>query len=94
MKLRRGFEIKPEERALVCEDVTTTGGSAIEVMNMVRQAGGTIAGIACIVDRSNGKIKFDAPHFSLVQMNIVTYQPKACPLCEENIPLVKPGSRK
>jgi orotate phosphoribosyltransferase len=94
MKLRRGFEIKIGERVLVCEDVTTTGGSAVEVINIVKQASGTVAGVACIVDRSNGKIKFDAPQFSLLQMNVETYKPEDCQLCKENIPLVKPGSRK
>jgi len=94
MKLRRGFEIKPGEQVLVCEDVTTTGGSASEVVSIVKQAGGTLVGVACIVDRSNGTIKFDAPQFSLLQMNVVTYKPEDCPLCKQNIQLVKPGSRK
>lgn len=93
MRLRRGFEVKRGERVLVCEDVTTTGGSASEVIGVVKQAGGTLVGVACIVDRSNGSIKFGVPHFSLLQMNVLTYKPEECPLCKQNIPLVKPGSR-
>src|SRR5215470_18172178 len=37
MKLRRGFQLKPGERALVVEDVVTTGGSTREVMEVVTQ---------------------------------------------------------
>ena len=33
------------------------------------------------------------PSFSLVQMDVPTYQPESCPLCANGIPVVKPGSR-
>jgi len=94
MTLRRGFEIKPGERVVVVEDVVTTGGSIKEVIELVRDLGGDIAGAAFLVDRSQGKVKFDVPVTSLLQMDVVTYAPDDCPLCRENIPLIKPGSRK
>ena len=43
MTLRRGFEIRSNEKALVVEDVVTTGGSVKEVMNLVELHGGIIA---------------------------------------------------
>jgi len=93
MQLRRGFEIRPGERVLVVEDVVTTGGSVFEVVEIVKAARGILAGVGYIVDRSNGKITFDAKHFSVLQMDVVAYQPSECPLCAKGIELTKPGSR-
>ncbi len=95
MQLRRGFEIRPGEKVLVCEDVVTTGGSMEEVMEIVRKHGGALVGAACLVDRSNGKIRGPGGQslFSLLAMEIETYASGACPLCKEGKPVVKPGSR-
>jgi len=50
MRLRRGFTIDPQERALVVEDVITTGGSAKEVYDMVRdEAGADPVGVAALI---------------------------------------------
>jgi orotate phosphoribosyltransferase len=92
MQLRRGFEISPDESILVCEDVITTGGSVGEVIKIVRDAGARVAGVASIVDRSGGKVKFEN-QFSVLHMDVVTYQPAECPLCLRGIPVQKLGSR-
>ncbi len=94
MQLRRGFEIKKGEKFLVCEDVVTTGGSVRETIEIVKNGGGEIVGVAMIVDRSNGKIDFGVPQKSVLQMEVITYEPEECPLCKQGLPLVKPGSRK
>jgi orotate phosphoribosyltransferase len=94
MTLRRGFEIKQGERVLVCEDVVTTGGSVVEVIDLVKASGGTVVGVAAIVDRSSKPINFGAQFFSLLKMAVPTYKPEICPLCEDKVPVVKPGSRK
>lgn len=94
MTLRRGFEIKPGERALVVEDVVTTGGSINEVIDLVKNARANLIGVGFLVDRSQNRINFDVPKFSVIEMDVVTYQPGECPLCKKGIPLVKPGSRK
>jgi orotate phosphoribosyltransferase len=93
MELRRGFEIRPAERCLVVEDVVTTGGSVFEVVDIVKREKGTLAGVGYIVDRSNGKIKFDAKYFSVLQLDVEAYKPEDCPLCQKGIPVNKPGSR-
>jgi orotate phosphoribosyltransferase len=96
MQLRRGFAITPGEKVLVCEDVVTTGGSVQEVINIVHERQGVLAGVACIVDRSGGTVRFDRAPDPLVQvlrMHAVAYAPAECPLCAEGIPAVKPGSR-
>lgn len=95
MILRRGFEIKLGEYVLVCEDVITTGGSTQEVIDIVHDNGGKVVGTACIVDRSGGKAKIAiANQFSVLKMEVITYQPEECPLCKQNIPIAKPGSRQ
>ncbi|MDI6765389.1 MAG: orotate phosphoribosyltransferase [Bacteroidota bacterium] len=94
LQLRRGFEIARGERVLVCEDVTTTGGSAQEVIRIVNQYDGIVAGVGTIVDRSNGKVIFDVPEqFAVLKFDVITYKPEDCPLCKQNIPIFKPGSR-
>lgn len=94
LTLRRGFQIEEEKKYLVCEDVVTTGGSVFEVMDIIRDNGGIIAGVGYIVDRSNGTVKFGVPQFSTLQLEVVSYLPEECPLCKQNIPAIKPGSRK
>ena len=97
MQLRRGFAVAPGERVLVCEDVVTTGGSVNEVIDIVRKAGGVVAGVGFLVDRSGGSVRFDvAPggmQYPVMSMKVTAYQPDTCPLCAQGLPVVKPGSR-
>lgn len=94
MVLRRGFIIKKSEKALVVEDVITTGGSTKEVIDVVRSLGGEVIGVGSIIDRSAEKIDFGAPFYALAEVKIRTFEEKDCPLCKKNIPVTKPGSRK
>jgi orotate phosphoribosyltransferase len=94
MKLRRGFKILEGENVLVVEDVITTGGSVMEVVRLAQESGGNVTGVGAIVDRSGGKINFPVLGFSLLKMNVITYQPEECPLCKKGAPIEKPGSRK
>ena len=93
MQIRRGFEIRPGERVLVVEDVVTTGGSVLEVADLVRNVKAVLAGVGYIVDRSNGTLAFPSKHFSILQMDVIAYKPEQCPLCAEGAPVSKPGSR-
>ncbi len=93
LELRRGFALTPGERVLVVEDVLTTGGSTRETIEVAKNAGGIAVAAAAIVDRSGGTIDLGVPYKTLVTMSLPTYQPEACPLCKDNIPVIKPGSR-
>lgn len=94
MTLRRNFEIKPGTRVLVVEDVVTTGGSVKEVIEVVKEAGGIVTGVGVLVDRSNGSVDFGVKQVAVLTMNIESWEPDNCPLCQEGkIPVVKPGSR-
>ena len=95
MTLRRGFVIKPGERVLIVEDIVTAGGSIKEVLDVVVEQGGIPVGIGMLVDRSGGKASFgEVPYKTLLNLDVTTYDPSNCPLCKENIPMTKRGSRK
>jgi orotate phosphoribosyltransferase len=93
MALRRGFEIKEEDRALVVEDVITTGLSTSEVLDVVKRAGATIIGVGCIVDRSGKSLDFGVKLKRLIKLDFPTYRQEDCPLCKKGIEVKKPGSR-
>src|SRR3954471_14256073 len=93
LMLRRGFVLSESDRVLVVEDVCTTGGSTRETMQVATAAGGHVVGAAAIVDRSGGTVTFDVPFEALLKVDLPTYQPDACPMCAQGLPVVKPGSR-
>jgi orotate phosphoribosyltransferase len=84
--------MKPGERALIVEDVLTTGLSTRETIEVARAAGAEVAGAAAIINRSQGH-GLDVPFSALADYALPTYQPEACPLCAAGSPVVKPGSR-
>jgi len=94
MTLRRGFQLKSGEKVLICEDVVTTAKSSKEVLEVVNSAGAIVVGLGSIVDRTKEKLNLDFPFFSTIKIEAETFSPQDCPLCKQNIPFVKPGSRK
>ena len=93
MTLRRGFEVRPNQHVLVIEDVWTTGGSTMEAIHVVEEAGGRVMGAGSLIDRSGGAIDFDVEAQSLLQMPLTHYEPEDCPLCRQGSVALKPGSR-
>lgn len=94
MTLRRSFKINQEEKVLVVEDVTTTGSSVREVMDIVKSRQGKVVGVGVLIDRSGGKVDFGIKTEKLLTVDIKTYLPEECPLCKKGIPVAKPGSRE
>ena len=93
MTLRRGFSIDQGERAVVVEDVVTTGGSTREVLDILRARGANLAGAGSIIDRSGGRADLGVPRVALATLEVVSWTPEGCPLCAAGEPVVKPGSR-
>ena len=91
--LRRGFKISLGEKILVVEDVVTKGGRVQETIDIVGVCGGKVLGVAALVDRSNGTVKFGVPLFSLLALNVETFEPDKLPADLGKIPAVKPGSK-
>ena len=94
MTLRRGFSIKENEKILVVEDVITTGGSTRECIAALESRGGNVVGAASIIDRSNGAADVGVPRIALVSLEVPSYKPENCPLCERGDEAIKPGSRR
>ena len=93
MTFRRGFALHKGERCLIVEDIVTTGGSICEVIDVVKAAGGIPVAVSMLVDRSGGKATFeDVPSTALLNMDVETYEPATCPLCQKGMPLTKRGS--
>ena len=92
MTLKRGFVIPAGTRVLVVEDVVTTGGSVREVMQVVNERGGIVAGVGLLVDRSGGKADFGVRTEALVHLTVETYTAQDCPLCKSGQPFTKRGS--
>lgn len=92
--LRRGFTIGAGEKVLIAEDVVTTGLSTKEVMDVVRAHGGTVVGVASIINRSDRDPDYGVPFKSLAKVKVETYKPETCPLCKTGSQAIKPGSRK
>ncbi|PYJ26943.1 MAG: orotate phosphoribosyltransferase [Verrucomicrobia bacterium] len=92
--LRRGFQISPNEKFIVVEDVVTRGGRVQETIDIVRAHGGIVTTVGVIVDRSGDKKPdFGCPFVSLVEMDVETFPAENLPPDLEKIPAVKPGSR-
>jgi orotate phosphoribosyltransferase len=93
MVFRRAFEVPAGARVLVVEDVVTTGGSVGEVIDLVREAGGEVAGVVSLIDRGGDK-KFQAPFWPLLQLEVESWAPESCGLCADEVPVYSPGSRR
>ena len=90
--LRRGFQIAPQEKILIVEDVVTRGGRADETIKIVREHGGDLQALAVLVDRSAGEYDPGAPFISLLEMQVETFAPDDLPEDLRALEPVKPGS--
>lgn len=93
MQLRRGYNLDKGERVVIIEDVITTARTIFETKEALKEFGCEIAGVGCIVDRTQGKLKDEFEIYSLLQSSPKTFEPDNCPMCKEGLELVKPGSR-
>ena len=94
MTLRRGFHVESGARALVVEDVVTTGGSVREVIELLKASGAEVVGVGSVVDRSDGEVDFGVPFHATLSAKIESWPAEECPLCKQGLPIIKPGSRK
>jgi orotate phosphoribosyltransferase len=92
LELRRSFVVSPGEKFLVVEDVITKGGRVLETMEIVRRQGGEVVGVGALVNRSEAKLDFGVRTESLLRLPVETFEPAACPMCRDGLPVVKPGS--
>src|SRR5437762_2358086 len=78
--LRRGFQISPDEKFIVVEDVVTRGGRVQETVDIVRSHGGSASAVGTILDRSGpSKPDFGCPFINLIEMNVETFASNKVP---------------
>lgn len=97
MALRRGFSIEAGAKVVVVEDVVTTGGSALEVVELMKSMGVEVVGVSSIVWRSpdpHASPPFGAiPFRPLLTLPTEAWDVADCPQCKQGKPFHKPGSR-
>jgi orotate phosphoribosyltransferase len=106
MTIRRGFEVEKGEKYIICEDIITTGGSALEAAKQIEKDGGEIIAYAALANRGfcsrigsetepkdNCKLPLDKPLFALDDFTFEMYSPEDCPMCKEGSVAYNPGSR-
>ena len=107
MVLRRGFEIAKGEKVIICEDIITTGGSALKAAKAIESLGGEVVAFASLANRGfckrvggndTAKSECALPEgttlFALDDFTFEMYTPEDCPLCKEgNSQAIKPGSK-
>lgn len=93
MQLRRGFTIPAGAKAVIVEDVITTGGSTREVVEILESMGVKVLAAGSIMDRSGGMADVGVERAALATLSVQTFNEESCPLCAQGIPVVKPGSR-
>ncbi|MBW3634038.1 MAG: orotate phosphoribosyltransferase [Chloroflexi bacterium] len=91
-EFRRGITFAKGARVLVVDDILTTGGSVRETLAALDAHDVDVIGVALLVDRSGGAASVGVPGFSLVSLDIVSWERELCPLCQRGVPLVKPGT--
>ncbi|MGA2587496.1 MAG: orotate phosphoribosyltransferase [Candidatus Aminicenantales bacterium] len=93
MSFRSGFTDIDGSRAIIVEDILTTGGSLNEVVDCLKRHNVGVAGIAVLVDRTAGEVLIEGrPVSSLLALKVEAFDAEACPLCKKGIPLTKPGA--
>ena len=71
------------------EDVLTTGGSARQVIELVRRHGGNVIGLSALCNRGNVQAADvgDVAIHTLVTIALETYAEEDCPFCRQQVPI-------
>jgi orotate phosphoribosyltransferase len=107
MELRRGFDIKEGEKVIICEDIITTGGSALKAAKAIEALGGKVVAFASLANRGfchregsdieakpECQLPAGVPFFALGDFTFEIYSPEECPLCKSGeSEAIKPGSK-
>ena len=78
------------KNVLVVEDLTSTGGSAMKVVEAIRRSGGRVAGVCVMVNRNPEEVTegyFGAPFFPLDVFKVEAYEEANCPMCKSGVPV-------
>jgi len=90
--LRRGKTLAPGSRALIVDDVLTTGTSLFETRAALTNAGAETVAMAVLLDRSNG-VDLGCPLYGAYKVEAISYAPDDVPDWLAEIAVHKPGTR-
>ena len=91
MKLRRGFFITKGQRIVIVEDIITTGGSVMELIELAGEQGAEIVHVVNLVDRSSGNVDYGVPSTVLLTIPSESWEPENCALCKQGMEMTQRG---
>ena len=91
MELRRGFCITKGQRIVIVEDIITTGGSLIELIELAERQDAEIMHVVNLVDRSSGGVDFGVPSTALLTIPSESWEPENCVLCKQGMAITQRG---
>jgi len=91
MELRRGFSISKRQRLVIVEDIITTGGSVVELIELAEEEGAEIVHVVNLVDRSLGDVDFGVPSTTLLTIPSESWEHENCPLCKQGMAITQRG---
>lgn len=86
--------IRPGERFVVLNDVTTRGNCVSKLGRVVTEAGGILAGMMVFARRDSGQFPLMAdltaqfPFYCTANLDMPQWEPDRCPLCASKSPLL------
>jgi orotate phosphoribosyltransferase len=87
---RRGYDrYIPGKNILVVEDVLTTGGSARQVIQLVREHAGNVVGLSALCNRGSVQPQDvgSVPIHTLIALPLETFTEAECPFCRQKVPI-------
>lgn len=87
-------EIKPGERFLALNDVTTRGNCVSKLGKVITDHGGLLAGMLVFARRDSGQFPLmnellaQHPFYYTTDLDMPQWEPAECPLCRRNQPLL------
>jgi orotate phosphoribosyltransferase len=88
--LKRGYDkLLSGKKVLIVEDLTTTGGSILKVVNAAKAAGAEVIGVCVLCNRGEVTAEMTgAPRIeSLVHVQLDSWEAGECDLCKGDIPV-------
>lgn len=84
---RRDFKLERGEKALIVEDVLTTGRLTAEIIALALAYGARVLGVGAIVDRSTSGLALSVPVRTLISYPLQVSPPDSCPQCATGVPV-------
>lgn len=85
-----GFAIAPQQRVLIVDDITTTGGTAKKLINIVQSSQSEVIGVGLIATKGLFEVDLGCPTKVLITLQgMDAIAPEECPLCKQGVPLTQ-----